>query len=300
MRGYLEFQNVNSKLQVRILEYYKHSLQSSHTDQSKEAIRELPPMLSALLTVDINRPLIARCAIFKIVDDSCTLGLLYCLKPLTLPPRYVITRAGYPCHGLFFIVRGLVRETGKRVQDSVVLTGQDYFGEDAMLSSDAATSSTAVAITYVNAMMLTRKDFERVIGPEEVETVRKKWLLRKQQTSVGQDEWSRLLQSFRFKSVCQAAGQRKCSANAVAKTASTLSGKLSSAMHEAGRCASSAPQIRRLASSHAVTQPSSRSEGGRDTTARATRFSRPQQRESKQEETQEEEVIFHPRRRHST
>ena len=58
-----------------------------------------------------------------------------------------------------------------------LITDHAFFGEDAMLDRQARAYFTALSLTYVNAVLLSRHDFERVAeGAGGADAVRQKWL----------------------------------------------------------------------------------------------------------------------------
>jgi len=149
-------------------------LAASMTQQDQQITQELPPPLAARLTIETNGPLIANCTLFHVLDNGSLLELLTALTPCTIPPKQVVTREGQPCEAIYFIVRGIVRVTRKKraagsnfakvfSDDTTTCTDHDYFGEDAMLDAEHHRSTvTAISLTFVDMMLLTRDKFDRV------------------------------------------------------------------------------------------------------------------------------------------
>ena len=107
--AYLRFQGVNTNLRNQIIEFYKHALSSSQTSENRTITSELPPQLAASLVLDTNRPLIAYCALFHVIDNAIILAMLDALQPGTLPPKQIVMKEGQPIGALYFIIRGLVQ-----------------------------------------------------------------------------------------------------------------------------------------------------------------------------------------------
>ena len=107
--GYLRFQGVEYALRQKITEFYKHMLAASQTVDDHKMTKELPPQLSAMLAIEVNRPLIANCPLFHVLDNASILSLLSCLQASTMAPEQTITREGQISGAMYFIIRGMVR-----------------------------------------------------------------------------------------------------------------------------------------------------------------------------------------------
>ena len=74
------------------------------TAEDVQMMAELPPQLSAQLAIETNRPLIAKCLLFHVLDNQSILSLLTCIFPSTVPPTqahtYHLLRAACHMHHL--------------------------------------------------------------------------------------------------------------------------------------------------------------------------------------------------------
>jgi len=222
--NYLDFQGINVSLRGQITEFYKHALASSSTKESQALTAELPSTLAAQLILDTHRPLIARCALFHVINNTTILAMLNKLQPGTIPPKMYVMREGMPIGALYFVIRGLVqlksgsaifggneaedqaglhddRDTlsfvGKRrasrsslaeARHDKVITDHAFFGDHAMIDSHARAKFTAYSLSYVNLVLLTREDFERVADVQEpggAEGVRQRWKSRMEDAKRG-------------------------------------------------------------------------------------------------------------------
>jgi len=207
--NYLRFQGINPLLRNQITEFYKHALSSSSTKESQALTNELPSTLAAQLILDTHRPLIARCALFHVVNNTTILALLNKLQPGTIPPKMYVMREGMSIGALYFIIRGLVQlKSGSAIfggtsddnhglNDNIsssksrrssadvdtarhdkVITDHAFFGDHAMIDESAHAKFTAYSLSYVNLVLLQREDFELVADVYEqggAEGVRVRW-----------------------------------------------------------------------------------------------------------------------------
>ena len=119
--GHLRFVGVEYSLRLKITEFYKHMLAASQTVDDQRMTHELPPQLAAMLAIEMNRPLIANCPLFHVLDNSSILTLLHNLQGLTIPPKQVLTREGQVSGAMFFIIRGMVRSVRTKPEYKVAV-----------------------------------------------------------------------------------------------------------------------------------------------------------------------------------
>ena len=197
IRSYLVIKQVPADLRARILEYYEYRMTSSQSLYTAAHMFDMPPNLSAQLSLYVNRRIVQSAAsFFADVSDAALIVLLDALVPEVFVPGQVIVSQGLPLRSVFFINKGLVQlftDIGTESEHLVATLGDsESFGLDDFRKapvlkpgqlgnaesppgkeSGAKVSASARAVTYCDVMVLAVDELSRALEHDAQENIRR-------------------------------------------------------------------------------------------------------------------------------
>jgi hypothetical protein len=106
---------------------------------------------------------VSQVPFFADTNASIRFGLAQLLMSKSFPPGQAIIYAGDVGTEMFFLLYGFVDVIGPKGQYLVTLKQGNYFGEVALLSSDAVRKASVVSLTYILTFVLYASDFDELV-----------------------------------------------------------------------------------------------------------------------------------------
>jgi len=189
---YLAYKKVPLELSSRILEYFNYVMTSSVTLSHIPEFKKLPANMQRQLSMELNRNVLQKCALWAMLPWEVVLTLMSTLRPTVFPPNHVVLKEGEKSPGLHFIENGTVAVLKRRsstavtadeLGDTIGTMGEsEYFGESSLLRTlrdmygkspspnDSHTGMAAASIrtvSYCDILVLTTEAFAHVMSSHD-------------------------------------------------------------------------------------------------------------------------------------
>lgn len=181
---FLQHNNVSKELREGIHEYYDY-LWSHHLIGGRdEVLGDLPESLRIQVAMELNKDLVSSVPFLQGCDPGFMESLVTLLKPQAYCPGDIVIHRGTLGKEMYFIRTGELEIIGENGEVIKVCQPGSFIGEMAMLFSQSR-SATVRAKSYAELYMLTKDDFEEVLGnfPVFAEKVRAIGQRRSKQTA---------------------------------------------------------------------------------------------------------------------
>jgi voltage-gated potassium channel len=161
--GFLRYRLVPAPLQREIYAYYKYLWENRMGYDEASVLDDLPPSLSAELSLVLKRDLIQKIDFLRDASASLIKDLCIKLRPVVFTPGDVVLRAGEIGRHVYFISKGTVEViTSDGRQILRTLSDGDFFGELALIHSQPRTA-TVRAVGYCDFYVLDKDSFRETL-----------------------------------------------------------------------------------------------------------------------------------------
>lgn len=183
--NFLEYREVPSPLQKRILKYYQELWDSNRAFTEADILSDLPSSLKSEISYFLNRDIVHKVPLFQGMEEGFIHSIVCMLQPQYFRPGDVIIRKGTIGHEMYFVRWGEVEILSSEGQEAEYLVGEgEFFGELSLLQVSQR-SATVRAKTSCELFVLHKKDFEKVLKvyPDFNERLQKIARLRQESSS---------------------------------------------------------------------------------------------------------------------
>ncbi|MDJ0961095.1 MAG: cyclic nucleotide-binding domain-containing protein [Acidimicrobiia bacterium] len=162
VNNFMRDRQVPRDLQAQVRDYYNYLWESRMVEET-EMLEGLPTPLRVEIALHINQAILQKVPLFERADETFLRELVLHFTPTVGVPGESIVQRGEIGHRIYFINRGTVEVLGADDREVVAtLTDGDFFGEMALLGSDAR-ANTVRAVDYCDLYALDRERFNRVL-----------------------------------------------------------------------------------------------------------------------------------------
>lgn len=161
--SYLGRNGVNPGIIKRVKRFNDYQWARSRGFEPMEMFHDLPRELHSEVMLAILQESVDQVPLFAAASPSLRKRLLLLLQPVSYPPDTIILEADVVGDEMIFITRGMVRiDTSEPLPEHILLVGAgDYIGDLSFYLKEPRCCQ-ALAVTYVDAFVLTREVFERL------------------------------------------------------------------------------------------------------------------------------------------
>lgn len=162
VNAFMRSRKVPSFFQRIIVDFYEHMWQTPQREA--DVFRDLPASLRSRLAIVMNRDLIDRIPIFKLMCASVYVRIVQRLQHNTyLPGEYVIQQ-GSESDFLFFVKRGKVDALLPNTEHTIYMTlfPGDVFGE-AGLIFDERRNESCRAVDFLDVLMMNQLEYQELV-----------------------------------------------------------------------------------------------------------------------------------------
>eukprot|EP00759_Apiculatamorpha_spiralis_P003638 PhF_6_TR11703/c0_g1_i1/m.19029 len=173
----LRYYKVPFHLQEEVLSFQYHVLQDSSVQtQYAPELERLPPTMLREIEMCVKVGVLDKVSFLDLAPKDCKRNLAYVMKQLMIDPITSIIRSGDIGKSMYFMLHGLADVTLPNGLIVATIRRGDFFGEIALINSDAKRTATVCALTYCDVLELTKVDFDETIKkfPEFLEIVESK------------------------------------------------------------------------------------------------------------------------------
>jgi hypothetical protein len=159
---YLRSRRIPTEVSAHVNNYYDYVWARYRGMSEGTLLADLPEPIRLEVLFHLTRDLIDRVPLFKDCSPALRNVLLMALEPQIFAPDVYIVREGEIGSGIYFISRGTVEITSRDGQQAHgTLEDGEYFGDLSLLLGERRTASVR-SLTYCDAFLLSRLEFERI------------------------------------------------------------------------------------------------------------------------------------------
>ena len=161
LNSFLDEGKLSPDLRIRLREYFKYKMASSHVDAHTALLQQMSPALRAEITLCMNT-WITRVDLFKNCPEALIIQLTMAIKQQTFPPQEKILVPGDWSDKMFIVRKGVAI-----CRQKIVTTGQVFCVESLYKEGKVAYSAHAVTFCDLytidrDVLMTALKHFESV------------------------------------------------------------------------------------------------------------------------------------------
>ena len=174
LTAFMQYHHLPRDLQQRIREYYDYLWEQRLVFDETKVIKDLPPSLSAEVSMFLKRDLIEQVSLFQGASDAFIREVALDLQAVVVTPGDYIIRAGERGRDMYFISRGTVdvlAPDGVTVYRTMAAGA--FFGEIALFLEQPRSASIR-ARSYCDLYRLDKMMFDRILAhyPNVAEQIR--------------------------------------------------------------------------------------------------------------------------------
>lgn len=174
VNSFMRSRNVPLFFQRIIGDYYEHLWQTPQSES--QVFADLPTSLRSRLAIVMNRDIIDRIPIFRLMPATVFLRAIQRLQSTTFLPGEFVIKQGADSEFLFFVQRGKCDALLPNTERTIFMTlfPGDVFGEQGMLLDEARCESHR-AVDFLDVLMMGKQHFQElwVTCPEFVGELRR-------------------------------------------------------------------------------------------------------------------------------
>jgi voltage-gated potassium channel Kch len=148
LNSFLDEGKLSPELRIRLREYFKYKMASSHVDAHTALLQQMSPALRAEITLCMNT-WITRVDLFKNCPEALVIQLTLSIKQQTFPPQEKILVPGDWCDRMFIVRKGVAI-----CRQRIVTTGQVFCVES--LYKEGKVAYSAHAVTFCDFYTIDR------------------------------------------------------------------------------------------------------------------------------------------------
>jgi CRP-like cAMP-binding protein len=162
VNAFMRSRKVPTYFQRIIVDFYEHMWQSPQ--QEADVFKDLPHSLRSRLAIVMNRDLIERIPIFRLLPAHVYVRLVLRLQQNTFLPGEFVIKQGTMSEFLFFIKRGKADALLPNTESTVYMTmfPGSVFGEQGLLHSERRRESFR-AVDFLDVLMMTQTDLHELM-----------------------------------------------------------------------------------------------------------------------------------------
>lgn len=158
---FMRTHHIPVQLRAKTRSYYHYLWQNKNGYQDRSLLEDLPTKLQGELLYVVNRSIVEKVPFLQNADQEMIEELMFHLEPKVFMPGERIFKAGDMGDSLYFIHTGQVQILSADGQPIAQLNDGAFFGEMALLT-DKPRSATAISLSFCDAHVLHRANFEAV------------------------------------------------------------------------------------------------------------------------------------------
>ena len=148
LNSFLDEGKLSPDLRIRLREYFKYKMASSHVDAHTALLQQMSPALRAEITLSMNT-WITRVDLFKNCPEALIIQLTMAIKQQTFPPQEKILVPGDWSDKMFIVRKGVAI-----CRQKIVTTGQVFCVES--LYKEGKVAYSAHAVTFCDLYTIDR------------------------------------------------------------------------------------------------------------------------------------------------
>ncbi|KAA0152025.1 hypothetical protein FNF29_04140 [Cafeteria roenbergensis] len=162
VNAFMRSRKVPPFFQRIIVDFYEHMWQTPQREA--DVFRDLPPSLRSRLAIVMNRDLIDRIPIFKLMSASVYVRIVQRLQHNTFLPGEYVIQQGTESEFLYFVKRGKCDALLPDTEHTIFMTlfPGDVFGERGLLF-DERRSESYRAVDFLDVLMMSQLEFQELV-----------------------------------------------------------------------------------------------------------------------------------------
>jgi CRP-like cAMP-binding protein len=162
VNAFMRSRKVPNFFQRIIVDFYEHMWQTPQREA--DVFRDLPASLRSRLAIVMNRDLIDRIPIFKLMSASVYVRIVQRLQHNTFLPGEFVIKQGTESDYVFFVKRGKCDALLPNTEHTIYMTlfPGDVFGEQGVIF-DERRSESYRAVDFLDVLMMSEMDFHELV-----------------------------------------------------------------------------------------------------------------------------------------
>ena len=148
LNSFLDEGRLTPELRIRLREYFKYKMASSHVDAHTALLKQMSPALRAEITLSMNT-WISKVSFFQQCPEALVIELTLAIKQQTFPPQEKVLVPGDWCDRMFIVRKGVAI-----CRQKIITTGQVFCVE--CLYKEGKVAYSAHAVTFCDLYSIDR------------------------------------------------------------------------------------------------------------------------------------------------